>query len=140
MLKPYVNYLLILNFIFWLIVLIFNFPNFYKTLPLKFSTVLNQVSTLRDENSKNDQENIICENYWTFNNEFQNIRKTQKYKDANNKIDRIKIINEEIKFVEKELTKDLKKAKNANCQLTSKEKQMLLKNTKYFDELRKEIK
>ena len=140
LLKPYVNYLLILNFIFWLIVLIFNFPNFYKTLPLKFSTVLNQVSTLRDENSKNDQENIICENYWTFNNEFQNIRKTQKYKDANNKIDRIKIINEEIKFVEKELTKDLKKAKNANCQLTSKEKQMLLKNTKYFDELRKEIK
>ena len=140
LLKPYVNYLLILNFIFWLIVLIFNFPNFYKTLPLKFSTVLNHVSTLRDENSKNDQENIICENYWTFNNEFQNIRKTQKYKDANNKIDRIKIINEEIKFVEKELTKDLKKAKNANCQLNNKEKQMLLKNTKYFDELRKEIK
>ena len=59
-LKPYFNYLLILNFIFWLIVLIFNFPNFYKTLPLKFSTVLNQVSTLRDENS--NTQYVVCRN------------------------------------------------------------------------------
>ena len=139
-LKHYVNYLLILNFIFWLIVLLFNFPNFYKTLPLKFSSALNQVSNLRDKNSKNDQVKIICENYWTFDNEFQNIRKTQKYKDTNNKIDRIKIINEEIKFVKKELMKDLEGAKSTNCQVTSKGQKMIRKNIKYLDELRKEIK
>ena len=139
LLKPYVNYLLILNFIFWLIVLIFNFPNFYKTLPLKFSTVFNQVSTLRDENSKNDQENMICENYWTFNNEFQDIRKTKIYKESDNKEDKIRIIKKENKFVRKEMEKDLEKAKSTNCQLTSKEKKMLLQNMKYFDELNKEI-
>ena len=145
-LKHYVNYILILNFIFWLIVLLFNFPNFYKTLPLKFSSALNQVSNLSDENSKNDQENIktdqvkiICENYWTFENEFQNIRKTQKYKETNNKIDRIKIINEELKFVEKELMKDLERAKSANCQVTSNGQKMIRKNIKYLNEIRKEI-
>ena len=146
-LRPYFNYILILNFIFWLIILSFNFPNFYRTLPLKFSTALNEISNLRDANSKNDQENIktdqvkiICENYWTFENEFQNIRKTQKYKETNNKIDRIKIINEELKFVEKKLMKDLEGAKSANCQVTSNGQKMIRKNIKYLDELRKEIK
>jgi hypothetical protein len=138
-LKPYFNYLLILNFIFWLIVLIFNFPNFYKTLPLKFSTVLNQVSTLRDENSKNDQENIICENYWTLNNEFQDIRKTKKYKETENKEDKIRIIKKELNFVKREFKKELEKAKNTNCQLTSKREQIILQNLKYMNELNKEI-
>ena len=37
------------------------------------------------------------------------------------------------------MKKDLEKAKSTNCQLTSKEKQMVLQNIKYLNELNKEI-
>ena len=115
-------------------------PDFYKTLPLKVPRALDNENSKTDQkNTGADQNKIICENYWTFNNEFQDIRKTKIYKESDNKEDKIRIIKKENKFVRKEMEKDLKKAKSTNCQLTSKEKQMLLQNMKYFDELNKEI-
>ena len=71
-----------------------NFNNFKKNHQNKINQIiyystktngLNEISNLRDENSKKDQENIktdqvkiVCENYWTFDNEFQNILKSYR--------------------------------------------------------------
>mgnify|MGYP001158096592 CR=1 FL=1 len=108
-------------------------PDFYKTLPLKIPRGMD------NENSGSNQDKITLEIYWTFNNQFQDIRKTKSYKALKNKKEKIEKLNLELLWVKKQMKKDVDKAKEEDYQILNSEMQNVIANLKYFRDLGEEI-